>query len=105
MRAARASSTRPTGVVRGAAAAGVAALGRLGGDALERLGQGLEGLEALGLGRLDHQRLVDDEREVHRRRVEPLLEQPLGHVQRLDPVLPCAGSAAESTTSCMQGRS
>ena len=83
MRAARASSTRRTGVVCGADRA-CSTVGVLG-DPLERLGQRLERLEALGLGRLDHERLVHDEREVDRRGVEALLEQPLGHVEGLDP--------------------
>ena len=37
----------------------------------------------LRLGGLDHQRLVDQEREVDRRRVKAEVEQALGHVQRL----------------------
>ncbi len=84
-RAARASSTRRTGVRCGASVAARRALGRggLGRDALEGAGQGLEGLQALGLGGLDHERLVDDQREVDGRRVESLLEQALGDVEGL----------------------
>src|SRR5579875_2699064 len=59
---------------------------RVGSDALERLGQRLEGLEALGLRRLDHQRLVDHEGEVHGGRVEALFEEPLGDVQGAEAV-------------------
>ena len=33
----------------------------------------VEPVQGLGLGGLDHERLLDDEREVHRRRVEALL--------------------------------
>ncbi len=45
------------------------------------LGQGGQRLGALGLGRLDHEGLVDDQREVHRRSVEALLEQALADVE------------------------
>src|ERR1700691_3177743 len=55
--------------------------GRVLGDTLECLGQRFAGLEALGLGRLDHERLIDDQREVDRRRVETLFEKALGHVE------------------------
>ena len=61
---------------------------RLGGNLLERLSQGLERLEAFGLGRLDHERFVDDEREVDGGRMEALLEQPLADVECLGPVAP-----------------
>ena len=64
------------------------------------------GSGALGLGRLDHQCLVDDQREVDRRRVEPLLQQPLGHVQRRARRGPSSASSRPTArTSCMQGRS
>ena len=81
-RAARASSTRRTGChERVGRPWPRAELGRLGGDALEGDGEGLQGLGALGLGGLDHECLVHDEREVDGRRVEALLEEPLGHVE------------------------
>ena len=85
-RAARTSSTRPTGVLRGAAWAAVRPVGhgRRLGDVDQGPGQGLERLRALGLGGLDHERLVDDEREVHRRGVEPFLEEAFGHVEGPD---------------------
>src|SRR3954469_7771152 len=38
----------------------------LGKDLLDRDGEGVEGLLGLGLGRLDHQRLLDEEGEVDR---------------------------------------
>ena len=105
VRAARASSTRRTGVWWGYSAIAPLGLGGgLVGDALERLGQGLEGLGALGLGGLDHQGLVHDEREVDGRGVEALLQQALGHVEGPHPVGLLEGPA-DSTTSCMHGRS
>jgi len=39
-------------------------------------------LLALGLAGLDHERLVDDEREVHRGRVQAVVEHTLGKVER-----------------------
>ena len=59
-------------------------LARLAQDRGDRLGEGVERLARLGLGRLDHQRLLDEQREVHRRRVIAEVEQPLGEVERLD---------------------
>ena len=44
-------------------------------------------LAGLRLRRLDHQRLVDEQREVDGRRVHPEVEQALGDVGRLDPEL------------------
>jgi len=55
-------------------------------DAFEGFRQGLERLEAFGLGRFEHERLFDDERKVHRGRMEPLFEQSLGHVESADAV-------------------
>jgi len=52
----------------------VGVVGVAGGDALEGVAEGLERLEALGLGGLDHQRFVDDQREVDGGRVEAFLE-------------------------------
>src|SRR3954453_20989917 len=48
-------------------------LPRLAQDAGHHLGKGVERLARLGLGRLDEQRLVDQEREVDRRRVEAVV--------------------------------
>jgi hypothetical protein len=62
-------------------------LGILGGlveDRRDRVDERVERLAGLRLGRLDEQRLVDDEREVHRRRVHAVVEQALGEVQRAD---------------------
>ena len=56
-------------------------------DLVDRLRERIERLGRLGLGRLDHQRLVDQQREVHRRRMEAEVEQALGDVERLDPQL------------------
>ena len=39
-------------------------------------------LLALGLAGLDHERLVDDEREVHRGRMQAVVEHALGKVER-----------------------
>ena len=55
----------------------------------------VERLAGLGLGRLDHQRLVDEQREVDRRRVEAVVEQPLGDVERLHPELALGRLAGE----------
>src|SRR5436190_10497076 len=46
--------------------------------------EAVQRLLGLRLGRLDHQRLVHNEREVHRGRVIALVNQALGDVQRLD---------------------
>src|SRR5690349_12141168 len=43
-------------------------LGALAQDVGDRVGEGVERLARLGLGRLDQQRLVDEQREVDRRR-------------------------------------
>ena len=51
-----------------------------------RLGEAVEPLEALALGRLDHQRAVHDQREVDRRRVVAVVDQALGDVERRDAV-------------------
>ena len=59
-------------------------LGRgLAQDRGDRLGERVERLARLGLGRLDHQRLVDEQREVDGRGMEAVVEQPLGEVERL----------------------
>ena len=57
--------------------------GRVGlvGDLDERLSKRGDGLWALGLCRLDHQSLFDDEREVHRRRVKAELHEPFGDIE------------------------
>ena len=60
---------------------------RLARDREHRLAELVQPLLRLGLGRLDHQRLGDDQREVDRRRVEAVVHQPLGDVERRDAVL------------------
>ena len=85
--AALTSSTRPTGPVVRRLLEQLGALGRIARDLEHRLDELVERLLRLGLGRLDHQRLGDDEREVDRRRVEVVVHQPLGDVERRDPVL------------------
>ncbi len=54
--------------------------GRLAGNAEEGLGEGVQRRLALRLGRLNHHRLVDDEREIDRRGMEAVVQQPLGEV-------------------------
>ena len=51
-------------------------------DLLKRRDEGIERRLALGLGRLDHQRLRHDQREIVGRRVEAVVEQALGDVER-----------------------
>ena len=60
---------------------GVRVVDRPLGDSLNCFGQRLQRLEALRFGRLEHERLFHDEREVNRRRVEALFQQRLGHVE------------------------
>ena len=57
-------------------------LGRLARDREHRVAERVERLLRLGLGRLDHQRLGDDQREVDRRRVEAVVHEPLRDVER-----------------------
>ena len=82
--AAPASSSRRTGVVYGALRAvsgSSAASARISPD---RLGEGVERLAGLRLRRLHQQRLLHQQREVDRRRVVAVVEQPLGEVERAD---------------------
>src|SRR3954452_22309701 len=58
-------------------------LGALAQDVGDRVGERVERLLRLRLGRLDEQRLVDEQREVDRRRVEAVVEQALGEIERL----------------------
>ena len=67
----------------------------LGEDLLDRLGEGVEALLGLGLGRLDHQRLLDQQREVDGRRVEAEVEQALGEVEGGEAELPLHRLAGE----------
>ena len=62
-------------------------LGVFLGDAEQRLGEGVERFFALGFGRLDHDRFGHRQREVDRRGVEAVVEQPLGEVHRRDAAL------------------
>jgi hypothetical protein len=55
-------------------------LPRLLRDLDQRVGEGVQRVLALGLGRLDHQRFLDDQREVDGRRMEVVVHQPLGDV-------------------------
>ena len=93
--AAATSSRRRTGVVYGRLQRDLGVLGGLGEDRGDRLGEGVERLLGLGLGRLDHQRLVDQQREVDGRRVEAEVQQPLGEVERLDLQRPLHRAAGE----------
>ena len=104
-RAAAASSRRRTGVVYGALRATSGSSARLPQDLGDDLGEMVQRLLGLGLGRLDQQRLVDDQREVHGRRMHAVVEQPLGEVERPDPELAASSRAPDSTNSCMQSRS
>ena len=70
----------------------------LGEDLLDRFGEGVEALLGLGLGRLDHQRLVDQEREVDGRRVEAEVEQALGEVEGGEAESRFIGLPAEGAT-------
>ena len=67
----------------------------LGQDLVHSVGESVERLVRLGLGRLDHQRLVDQQREVDGRRVEAVVEQALGDVERLDAELALGRRAGE----------
>src|SRR5262245_37008223 len=51
---------------------------RLGDDLEHRLHEGVESLERLGLGRLDHQRLLHDQRKVDRGWVDAEVHEALG---------------------------
>ena len=105
LRAAVASSRRRSGAVYGAP------FTRSGSSSASRAIASIasqkasSALHALGLRRLDHQRLVDDQREVDRRRVEAVVDQPLGDVQGFHAALGALLALPEKTTSCMQGRS
>ena len=52
------------------------------------LDEGVERLLALGLGRLDQQALRHQQREIRRRRVEAVVEQPLREIHGGDVQLP-----------------
>ena len=47
-----------------------------------RVGERVESFDRLGLGRLDHHRFVDDEREIDGRRVEAVIDDPFRDVHR-----------------------
>ena len=66
-------------------------------DLQQRVGEGVERFLAFGLGRLDHQRFRHDQREIDRRRVEAVVQQPLGDVHGADaPLAPqLAGAGHE----------
>ena len=60
--------------------------GRLGlaGDRDQGVGEGVERLDRFGLGRLDQHPLLDDQREVDRRRVVAVVDEALGDVEGPD---------------------
>ena len=66
------------------------------------VGEGVERLLALGLGRLDHHRFGHDQREVHGRGVVAVVEQPLADVHGADALLRGVDVLALATNSCMQ---
>ena len=73
-------------------------LGILGGlpqDLGDRFGEAVERLARLRLGGLDHQRLLDQQREVDRRRVIAEVQETLGQVQGADLKLPLHRPARE----------
>ena len=80
--AALTSSSRRTGVVNGAS---FIACGSLAGE-LEQLAHDLdefvERFLALGFGRLDQQAFRHQQREIIRRRVDAVIEQALGEIER-----------------------
>ena len=75
---------RPNRVVIGAWWSRSGSLLGLLGDLDQGVGEGVQRVLVLGLRRLDHQSLMDDEREVVGRRVEAVVHQPLGYVQGAD---------------------
>src|SRR6185503_19377574 len=70
---------------------------RLGllGDAVHDLDEVVQRLERPGLGRLDHQRLLHDQREVDRGRVDAVVEDRLGNVQGGDAMQPLLAAPGE----------
>ena len=64
----------------------------------------VERLEVFRLRRLDHDRLFDDQREVDRRRVEAVVEQPLRDVERVHAVLLPQRRRRARTRACRSGR-
>ena len=66
------------------------------------VGERVERLLGLGLGRLDHQRLVDQQREVHGARVKAEVQQALGQVERLQ--FPARASSARRIWGTRQVR-
>ena len=75
---------RPKGVLCGASWSSSGGRFRFFGDLDQGIRKGIQRVLVLGLGRLDHQRLVDDEREVVGRRMEIVIHQPLGDIQGAD---------------------
>ena len=81
-RAALTSSSRRTGVSCGALLTSAGSLRASSAIALHRRDEGVERRLALGLGRLDHQRLRHDQRKIVGRRMKAVVEQPLADVER-----------------------
>ncbi len=94
VRAARPSSSRPTGVRTGDARTTSGSSPAISSRATASASTVSRDCR---LGRLDHQRFLDDEREVHGRRVESPIEQSLGNIHRPDAValLQAAGRGDE----------
>jgi hypothetical protein len=93
--AAPASSKRRTGVVYGALRAisgSSAASRRISAIASAKASERLLGLR---LGRLDEQRLVDEQREIDGGRMKAEVQQPLGQVERLEAELALHRGARE----------
>ena len=70
-------------------------LRRLTRDREHGVDEVVESLLRLRLRRLDHQRLGHDEREVDRRRMDPVVHEPLRDIERGDPVLALEGPRRE----------
>ncbi len=92
LRAAVTSSTRLVRVVCGAFFTSL----RIGldflGDRDHRVDEQIEFALAFGLGRLDHQRAVHDQREADRVRMEAVIDQALGDVAGAHAVCACRSS-------------
>src|SRR5438445_3887138 len=77
----------PDGEVLGLVAEALRVGFRLGDDLLDGLGEGVQRRSALGLRRLDHDGLRDDERKVDRGGVEPSVQERLSDVEGADAFL------------------
>ena len=66
------------------------------GDGDHGFGKSFNRFRWLRLGRLDHKCLVDDQREVDRRRVEAVVDQALGDVVGTHPMFYALAGAGEN---------